>query len=413
MNIAMAVAVLLVIGGAGYYLLRPAKAPSRPADVTMNPQELVSAVGFHLGRVSGALMSGEVRDLGVAVAVAENEMATTCRGMGAGTLLTVKSGELTLKAELLRVNTELDICTISVKGSSPGLKMRPGLPGAQEKIQAIVFDAAGKPEARAVNVAKTIQDPKGVVFEVKTFAPLPNGTPLFDSQARLVGLVTAPSTLGEPNAVVALGTGRIAQARGVAAEATTVASSNAPAGSAPPAPPVASSTPASPPASVSKGAGKVRGVKVDEGFTTLWKENSRGATTEVLDSVKTGAIGDPIAYWTKWTGRDVGTSTACLVTFGDEDEIIAAFEQTSGTPTSDGYWSCGLTRFQVDLNDLEKGDYTFTIYADGEPVASGTTRVERKFWTRDKYAIIVIVLGLYALFLVRRKKELGSFFGKA
>jgi hypothetical protein len=58
--------------------------------------------------------------------------------------------------------------------------------------------------------------------------------------------------------------------------------------------------------------------------------------------------------------------------------------------------------------DLEKGDYTFTIFVDGASVAQGTARIERKFWTRDKYAIIVVLLGGALLFYIRRKKELGK-----
>jgi hypothetical protein len=191
--------------------------------------------------------------------------------------------------------------------------------------------------------------------------------------------------------VVALGVARIAQARGGAAPSeTNVAEPAAPSAAPPP----------------RRGP---RGSIVGEGFTTLWKEDSTGLI-EVMDNPKVGNIGDPIAYWTRWTNRDIASNpqTSCLVTFGPDEEIVAAYDQVSKTTTADGYWFCALTRFQVDLMDLEKGDYTFTIFVDGASVAQGTARIERKFWTRDKYAIIVVLLGGALLFYIRRKKELGK-----
>jgi hypothetical protein len=153
-----------------------------------------------------------------------------------------------------------------------------------------------------------------------------------------------------------------------------------------------------------------RGTMVDEGFTTLWKENSRGGLIEVMDHPKTGTVGDPIAYWTRWKGRDVASDpqTHCTVTFGEDDEIVADYDQIPHTRTPDGYWYCALTRFQVDLDQLPEGDYTFIISVDGQDVAEGTTRVEKKFWTRGKYAFIVIVLGGALLWFVRRKRAEGS-----
>src|SRR5262249_42301392 len=162
------------------------------------------------------------------------------------------------------------------------------------------------------------------------------------------------------------------------------------------------------PAGATESHGGPRGSIVADGFTTLWKENARGALIEVLDNPKTGAIGDPIAYWTLWKGRDVASNpqTHCIVTFGEgeDEEVIADYDQVPGIAGPDGYWYCALTRFQVNLSELPVGDYHFIIFVDGEEVADGTTRIEKKFWTRDKYALIVIILGGGLLYFVRRKK---------
>ncbi len=412
------VVALIAAAGAGYYFFARPSALSQ-GEKALSPREIAGAVAPHLARVQGALMSGEVRDLGIAVATGEHEMATTCRGMAAGMLLTVRMGEFTSKAEVARANEDLDICLMTVKDAGAGIKVRPGVPGSQEKLQAVFVNASGKPEARPVSVARPIKDAKWAAFELKAGAPLPNGTPVFDSQARLVGIVVTPHSFGE-GMVVALGAARIEQARTAPAEMTGAGTApsppaapastppvSAPAKTEPAAPPAAESaaTPAAPPSQ--RGP---RGSIVSEGFATLWKEDRQGALIEVLDNPKVGTIGDPITYWTLWKGRDVASnpSTHCLVTFGDDEEVVADYDQIPSLKSPDGYWQCGLTRFQVDLMDLPVGDYHFTIFVDGQNVAEARTRIEKKFWTRDKYAFIVVIVGFALLFYVNRKKVLGK-----
>jgi hypothetical protein len=224
--IVASVVALVAVAGAGYYFFARPSAQGQ-GEKALSPQEIVHAVAPHLARVQGALMSGEVRDLGIAVATGEHEMATTCRGMAAGMLLTVKVGEDTSKAELARANQDLDICLLTVKDAGAGIKVRPGVPGSQEKMQAVFVNANGKPEARQVSVARAIKDAKAAAFELKATAPLPNGTPVFDSQTRLVGIVVTPHAFGE-GMVVALGAERIAQARDAPAEAPAAGAAPSP-----------------------------------------------------------------------------------------------------------------------------------------------------------------------------------------
>jgi hypothetical protein len=208
------VVALVAAAGAGYYFF--ARTPAHgEGEKALSPQEVVQAVTPYLARVQGALLSGEVRDLGVAVATGENEMVTTCRGMAAGMLLTIKGVELAPKAELARANDELDICTLTVKVAGPGVKIRTGVPGPGEKLQAVLANAEGQPEARQVSVVGAIKDAKAEALELKAATPIPNGTPVFDAQARLVGIVVTPHSFGE-GLTVALGAARIAQARSAA-----------------------------------------------------------------------------------------------------------------------------------------------------------------------------------------------------
>jgi hypothetical protein len=400
--------IVVVLGAAGfgyYYFTRVA---ARPADKAPAPQDLLASVSPYLGRLQSAMMSGEVRELGTAVAVRDNEMVTTCRGLVAGAALSVLAADLTTsKADLARANEDLDICTLSVKGAAAGIKLREGLPAAGEKIQAIVLNATGPSQVRNGSVARSIPDEKGAVLELKVAAPLPNGTPIFDSQSRLVGIVTTPHAHGE-GVVVALPGSRIVQARGPAAAVAAAAPTAATSPSASSPAPIAV-TQASPPESAAASPAPTtrrgsRGTLEEEGFSSLWKEDSDMRLVEVLDNLKKGTVGNPMAYWTRWSGRDPSRAFAvhCLVTFGAQEQVVMDYAQPVMDFPSDGYWYCAIVG--DDLQNLEEGPYHFTIFVDGQKVAENTIRIEKRFFTRGTIAVIVLIVGLGLLGFLRRNK---------
>lgn len=218
-GIIIGVAVVAVIGGigAGYYAWQSHKAAEAAIEKPMTPEQLLVAVAPNLWHVQGALMSGEVRDLGTAIATGEGKMVTTCRGLAAGMVLTVKSGEYSHTAELSNPNEEIDICVLTAKGVNGKYRVRGNVPDAQEKLHAVFMDANGNAEMRQVSGAHAVADAPGPALEVKAAAALPNGTAIFDPYGKLVGLVAAPHAATAGHAF-ALGPMRIAQAKGTAAE---------------------------------------------------------------------------------------------------------------------------------------------------------------------------------------------------
>ena len=398
------VAIAAAAGAAWYFVMRPATGPAPPPAAAVTPQQIADEVGQHVGRVQGALMSGEVRELGAAVGIASGEMVTTCRGIEPGMQLSVKSGEVDAKAEVARANADLDLCTLAVKGAGAGVKLRPGVPAPSEKLHAITV-ASAKPGVLGVSVVRAIQNPAGPVLEIKAGAPLANGTPLFDSQARLVGIVVTPHTF-DGVVVAALGAARIAQSRNVVGAVAAAPSQPAtqaaasPGAAAEPREDKAASPPAAP------GTGN-RGKMVGEGFSTLWKEDDdTHQFVEPLDNVTKGQLGVPHAYWTKWTGRDAARPhlVHCLVTTGSEESVVADYDQDGSEFAADGYYFCAITRWQVDLERIPVGIYTFTIFVDGSQVAQNSLYIEKRFFTRGTWAVIVIVAGLGLLTFVRRRK---------
>jgi hypothetical protein len=208
--VATSLAVVLA-SGAGYYFASRPEAPS--AEETMEPAELLAAVSPQVGRVQIALMSGEVRELGTAVAVGANEMITTCSGMMPGAQLFVKVGENSTKAEMGKATQDLDVCTLSVKDTEGHIRVRTGLPAASEKLHAVFLGPAGKPLLRPASVVRLIDDPQGDIIEIRADMPLPNGTPVFDAHARLAAMVTTSQSSGN-GLIVALPGARIVQGRG-------------------------------------------------------------------------------------------------------------------------------------------------------------------------------------------------------
>ena len=140
-----------------------------------------------------------------------------------------------------------------------------------------------------------------------------------------------------------------------------------------------------------------------EGFTTLWKEDAQGRLIEVMDDVKKGAIGLPLAYWTSWTGRtERNYHTRCNISFGPEHETVVDYDQSGAFATADGYWYCAFTRFSTDLDTLEPGEYHFSIVVDGRAVAERSIRIEARLFTPFRLMALVLVAGLGLLAFLRR-----------
>lgn len=393
-SIAAGVAVVAIVAGVAWYFLRPKPVLERPQEVALTPQQVIDEAAPHVGSVRAAFMSGEVRELGGAVAIAANEMVTPCHGMAAGAQLTVRVGTDALKADVMRANEALDVCTLSVKGARPGLKIRSTVPDPKEMLQAVILTPTGSVQALQVSVEKAIPDANGPVMKLKTGTALPNGTAVFDAKARLVGMVIAPHAFGE--GVVAMGTARVVKGAGAQPEPQAAAA----APGAAPSMPNASPTPTAPAPQQPAGAPTL----LAEGFTTLWKEDSQFRLAEVMDSVKKGQVGVPLAYWTKWQGIRSPHVIHCSVAYGEE--LVADYDEvTIDQPAENGYLYCALTRFAVDLDTLPEGAYTFTISVDGNDVAEGGIRIEKKFFTRGTWAVIVVIVGLLLLAFLRRGRE--------
>lgn len=197
-------AIVLWIGYR-YFFANPASSP--PAQTLVDAPRLLQDVGRHVSRARAALVSGEERDLGLAVEIGESRMAASCRELAPGTALTIEQAGTVLRAEALSAPSPAEICVLDVPGVHSGVRLRTTAPSAEDKLYAVVRDG-GAPQARSVVFDGAVAGPSGAAFSLKAAGALPNGTPVFDAHEALVGLVLEPQTVA-PGMVLVMPASRI------------------------------------------------------------------------------------------------------------------------------------------------------------------------------------------------------------
>ena len=192
-----------------YFFGGPASAP--PEKTTVDAPRLLQDVGRHVNRIQAALVSGEVRDLGLGVEIGDGRMAASCRELSPGTALTVHQGATVLRAEALSAPSPTQPCVLEVPGVRTGVTIRPAAPSAEDPLYAIVRGDS-LPAVKSVSFEGVVQTTTGPAFTLKSKEPLPNGTPVFDAHEALVGLVLEPQTLA-PGATLVMPAARVPEGR--------------------------------------------------------------------------------------------------------------------------------------------------------------------------------------------------------
>lgn len=192
-----------------YFFAGPASAP--PARTAVDAPRLLQDVGRHVSRIEAALVSGEVRDLGLGVEIGEGRMAASCGELSPGTALTVHQAATVLRAEALSAPAPTEICVLDVPGVRTGVGIRASAPSAEDKLYAIVRGDSA-PEVKSASFTGVMQTPTGPAFALKAKDRLPNGTPVFDAHEALVGLVLDPQAVA-PGSALVMPASRIGEAR--------------------------------------------------------------------------------------------------------------------------------------------------------------------------------------------------------
>jgi serine protease Do len=143
-------------------------------------------------------MSGTATPIGMALAIDQGTMLTTCHAIPAGGKMVVRVGKEQLPADLTITDEALDLCRLSVAGlTAPPLKLAPEEAKAGDKIVAVSLDTRGA-LATAEGTIKAVRKGKaGELLEISTpIGANASGAGIFDQHGKLVGIATVPHDQG-------------------------------------------------------------------------------------------------------------------------------------------------------------------------------------------------------------------------
>ncbi len=168
----------------------PIVPPAPPKSRSAN--EILTMALPSVGRVHSYDMSGRMTPVGLALAVEQGTMVTTCDGVVAGTQLVVKLGAESHSANLLITDETLGLCKLSV----PGVVLRSLVvaadePKAGDTIHALNANDQGEMALTKGTVTKVTSAPPGRVLEISMpISPTGSGGAIFDDFGRVVGIAT-------------------------------------------------------------------------------------------------------------------------------------------------------------------------------------------------------------------------------
>jgi S1-C subfamily serine protease len=143
-------------------------------------------------------MSGAATPIGMALAIDQGAMVTTCHGIPAGGKMVVRLGKEQLPADLTITDEALDLCRLSVAGlATPPLKLATDEAKAGDRIVAVALDAKGALVTAEGTIKAVRKGRSGDLFELSTpIAANASGAGIFDQYGKLVGIATVPHDQG-------------------------------------------------------------------------------------------------------------------------------------------------------------------------------------------------------------------------
>lgn len=180
---------------------------------TLSARQVGAVMAPLVGRLESIGVSGQPQFAGLAVTTAPGEMATTCHSLPPGGQLEVYFQDGRSRAESARINRAIDLCLLQVATTGrETAKLRVGDPSNGEKLFVVAMDDVKLPpylvEARVVDL---ISESGGMAMKIEAKQEFASGAAVFDTQGRLVGIITSPHRYGD--FIAALSVSRIDKAR--------------------------------------------------------------------------------------------------------------------------------------------------------------------------------------------------------
>jgi len=190
---------VLVLGGvaAAAYVLQP---PPPPAPGTLSLDELTHSAAQAMARVDSRDMSGNAQKLGLAFAIDEGFVATSCNGITPFAQLTLYMAPRTVPVKVAQVDEKLGVCKLSAAGiGSWPLPVAAGEPHPGDIVYVTKMNAVGEVSLVEAKVKRVVPSGRGKSIEISV-AVLPErrGGPVLDARGRVIGVqLLAEGTHGE------------------------------------------------------------------------------------------------------------------------------------------------------------------------------------------------------------------------
>ena len=194
-----AIAALFVVAvGAGlFWYLRPQLMPmtveAPPAQGKL-PQEILNAAIPAVGRLRTVDMAGQAHHAGIAFAVEEGVLVTSCQGLSPTAQLNVDLQPRIIPARVTLSDEALGLCKLEVLGAGSWPLSVSSVPAKQgDRVFSTIVGPKGEVTLHAGKVRSIKADGKVAVLEVTM--PLPpqhGGAPLLDIYGRVVAVANMP-----------------------------------------------------------------------------------------------------------------------------------------------------------------------------------------------------------------------------
>lgn len=185
-----------IVAGAGWWALRP---KTHPGDTQRSPIEIANAATVAIGRLQSIDMSGRSTPLGLAFAVDEGVMATSCNGISPGAELVVNIVPRVLQARVMMADDFHGLCKLAVQGAGgwplalSGVEPKPG-----DRIYATSVNAVGEVVLKEGTVKRVLAEPKGRIIETTVpMALVSSGSPLLDGLGRVLAIASVAQDDGQ------------------------------------------------------------------------------------------------------------------------------------------------------------------------------------------------------------------------
>ena len=190
----IAVAALVVIAAAVYFISRKPAAPSAP---TRSAQQILADLPRAIGRVQILDVSGSATTAGLAFVIGDRMMATTCSGLVANAQVVVTLDRRERAARLSIADEELGICKLTVDAPvTTPLSIATAEPKAGERIFVPAMNAAGELALAEGSVKGIVVEPKRRLIELAVPGASANGAPILDGQGSVIGVTTLAHDYG-------------------------------------------------------------------------------------------------------------------------------------------------------------------------------------------------------------------------